>query len=76
MSDDAGVRHSDKTDRWELLKKEVYTPNEAADVLNMREDTILRAAFGGDLKARIIHGDVVSVTRTDLVAWLKWRESN
>lgn len=61
---------------WDLLNTELYTPEEAARVLNLREDLILRAAFGGDLKATIINGDVISITRTDLVAWLKWREGH
>lgn len=59
---------------WELLHQEVYSPREAAEVLNISERIILKDAFGGDLKATIINGDVVSVTRTDLVAWVKWRE--
>lgn len=63
-------------DLYELLHQEKYTPEEAAHVLNMRLRTILAAAFGGDLKAEIISGDVISITRTDLVAWLKWRENH
>lgn len=61
---------------WELLHQEVYSPEEAAEVLNLRESMLLKAAFGGDLKATIVNGDVVSIARTDLVAWLQWRERN
>lgn len=61
---------------WDLLHKEVYTPQEAAEVLNISERIILKSAFGGDLRATIIRGDVISVTRTDLVAWLKWRDGH
>ncbi|MCO5215360.1 MAG: helix-turn-helix domain-containing protein [Thermomicrobiales bacterium] len=61
---------------WELLHQEVYSPEEAAEVLNLRESMLLKAAFGGDLKATIVNGDVISIARTDLVAWLKWREQN
>lgn len=59
----------------ELLKQETYTPEEAADVLNMRQRTIFSAAFGGELKARIVNGDIVEITRTDLVDWIRRRES-
>lgn len=59
---------------WDLLHKEVYTPQEAAEVLNISDRMILKAAYGGDLKAVIINGDVVEVTRTDLVDWVKRRE--
>lgn len=60
---------------YELLKQEVYTPEEAAEVLNMKQRTIFSAAFGGELKAEILNGDVISVTRTDLVNWLQRREN-
>lgn len=56
-----------------LLKKDTYTPQEAAEVLQMRERTILSAAYGGELKARIINHDVVSINRGDLIAWLRSR---
>lgn len=59
---------------WDLLKQQSYSPEEAAEVLNLPKRLILTAAFGGDLKAEIISGDVIDITRTDLVAWLLWRE--
>lgn len=74
MSDD--IKTSESNDRWELLHHDVYTPQQAAEVLHMSERTILNAAYGGDLPAVIINGDVVEITRSDLVAWLKWRENN
>ena len=77
MSDEAQVRHTTGSNQlWDLLKQEIYTPQEAARVLNLHERVILSAAFGGDLKARIVKGDVIDITRTDLVAWLKWRENH
>lgn len=60
---------------WDLLHQEVYTPQQAAQVLNLSERIILSAAYGGDLKATIIKGDVVEMTRTDLVDWLQRREN-
>lgn len=68
-------KQHDANHLYDLLKMEVYTPQEAAEVLNMSERLILSAAYGGDLKAVIVNGDVVEVTRTDLVAWLKARDS-
>lgn len=58
----------------ELLRREVYTPQEAAEVLQVSERVVLKAAYGGELEAVIINGDVVEVTRTNLVAWLKKRQ--
>lgn len=57
----------------ELLRKDSYSPHEAAEVLQMRERTILSAAYGGELKARIVNHDVVSIARGDLIAWLRTR---
>ena len=56
-----------------LLHLEMYTPKEAAAVLHMDEDLILNAAFGGELKAVIINGDVVEMSRADLISWIQSR---
>ena len=64
------------THLWELLHQESYLPEEAAEVLNLPERLILKSAFGGELRARIVNGDVIDISRTDLVAWLKWRASH
>ena len=58
----------------ELLKKEEYTPEEAAEVLNMRQRSIFSAVYGGELKAKMAGNDIVSISRTDLVAWLRSRQ--
>ena len=58
---------------WQLLHREEYTPREAAEVLNISEGLLLQAAFGGELKARIINGDVVSIRRADLATWWQQR---
>ena len=58
----------------DLLHQEVYTPEQAAEVLNINERNILKAAYGGELNAVIVNGDVVEITRTDLVAWVKAQE--
>jgi excisionase family DNA binding protein len=58
----------------ELLKAEEYTPEEAAEVLNMRQRTIFSAVYGGELKAKMAGNDILSITRTELVAWLRKRQ--
>lgn len=75
MTDEVRAEDSQKErDLWDLLHQEVYTPQQAAEVLNLSERIILSAAYGGELKATIIKGDVIEMTRTDLVDWLKRRE--
>jgi excisionase family DNA binding protein len=58
----------------ELLNKERYTPTEAAEVLNMRPRTILSAVYGGELKATMAGRDIVSISRTNLVDWIRRRD--
>lgn len=65
---------NNESELWDLLHQEVYTPQEAAEVLNISERVILKAAYGGELEAVIVNGDVVEVTRTNLVAWVKAQE--
>jgi len=74
---DSGSRakkHEAEVGRIEsLLKKETYSPQEAAEVLGMRERAINAAAFGGELKAYIVNHDIVSIDRADLIDWLRRR---
>lgn len=58
----------------DLLRQEEYTPEEAAEVLNMRQRTIFSAVYGGELKAKMAGNDIVSISRSDLVAWLRRRQ--
>lgn len=58
----------------ELLRHEEYTPEEAAEVLNLRQRTIFSAVYGGELKAKMVGNDIVSISRSDLVAWLRRRQ--
>ncbi len=58
----------------ELLRHEEYTPEEAAEVLNMRQRTVFAAVYGGELKAKMAGNDIVSISRTDLVDWLRRRQ--
>lgn len=58
----------------ELLNQETYTVPEAAEVLNMAQRRILSAVYGGELKATMAGHDIVSISRTELVAWLRRQE--
>lgn len=58
----------------ELLNQEYYTAAEAAEVLNMGQRTILSAAYGGELHATMVGHDIVSISRSDLVDWIRRRE--
>jgi hypothetical protein len=40
----------------------------------MRQRTIFSSVYGGDLKAKMAGNDIVSISRTDLVAWLRSRQ--
>lgn len=55
----------------ELLHKERYTPAEAAETLNIRQRRLFSAVFGGELDAHVVNGDVVFITRTALVKWIR-----
>ncbi|HEU0115984.1 MAG TPA: hypothetical protein VFQ80_14960 [Thermomicrobiales bacterium] len=54
----------------ELLHRERYTPEEAADLLQMGVDVLRHAAFAGELDAEIVDHDIVWLRREDLLAWL------
>ncbi|HWV24624.1 MAG TPA: helix-turn-helix domain-containing protein [Thermomicrobiales bacterium] len=56
-----------------LLKQETYSPQEAAEILGVRERTINSAVYGGELKAYVVNHDIVSIDRADLIAWLRNR---
>lgn len=58
----------------ELLNQERYTPAEAAEVLNMGQRRILSAVYGGELNATMAGHDIVSISRSDLVDWIRRRE--
>ena len=74
MSDDQPAISRDTTERIEdLLHRDVYTPEEAAEVLGIGARQIYAAAFRGELKANIVGRDVVSIDRADLVDWVRNR---
>jgi excisionase family DNA binding protein len=54
----------------QILQQDTYTPEEAAYLLGIDNDTIYTAAQRGDLKATFVGNDLVSIERGDLVDWL------
>jgi hypothetical protein len=57
----------------ELLHRSVYSPEEAATLLDMDVRQIHAAAYRGELKAHIIGKDIVSIERGELIRWLRER---
>lgn len=57
----------------ELFRKEIYTPEEAADLAGVSLDFIYQAAHRGTLKTFMVGQDVVSIKRSDLIDWMKVR---
>jgi nucleotide-binding universal stress UspA family protein len=55
----------------ELLLREEYSLREAAELVGTDLHIIYQAALRGELKAKVVNHDVVSIRRADLVAWLK-----
>lgn len=53
-----------------LLEKNIYHPEELAELLGMDIDVIYQAAHRGNLKALKIGHDIISFTRADVVVWL------
>jgi excisionase family DNA binding protein len=57
----------------QILQKDTYTPEEAAYLLGIDNDTIYTAAQRGDLQATFAGNDLISIERSDLVRWLENR---
>ncbi len=66
------VHHS----AYELLQQERYTPEEAAELLEIGIDIVRHAAFTGELRAQIIGHDIISICRVDVLAWLGLDEAS
>lgn len=75
MTEELNLKH-EVSHYEELLHQDAYAPEEVAELLHIPERWVLKAAFGGELKAEIINGDVIEVTRHDLVEWIKRRKNS
>lgn len=56
-----------------LYHKEVYTPEEAAELASVNIDVIYQAVHRGTLNAVVVGHDVISIERGDLVQWMTMR---
>ncbi len=57
----------------DLLQQDRYTPDEAAELLEIGIDVVRHAVFTGDLRAQVVEHDIISIDRVDVLAW--WRAS-
>ncbi len=57
----------------DLLRKEEYTPEELATLLEVDPHVIRRAAREGQLRATMVGDDVVSISREAALQWLASR---
>ena len=54
----------------ELLRQDHFTPEELAELLSMDINLVREEAFAHRLKATIMHGDIVRISRDDVLRWL------
>lgn len=54
---------------YELLQHDVYTPEEVSQLLGIGIDQVRHAVFSGQLPAKIVGEDIVSIRREDVVNW-------
>lgn len=59
----------------ESLHHDHYSVQELARLLDMGESTIEHAVFSGDLKAQMADHHIVSILRSDALAWLRVRNA-
>jgi hypothetical protein len=56
---------------YELMWQDRYTPEEAAELLQIGIDVLRHAAFTGELPSQIIEHDIISLQRDDVLTWLR-----
>ncbi|MEZ4499657.1 MAG: hypothetical protein R2839_06180 [Thermomicrobiales bacterium] len=54
----------------ELFESADLTPEELSELIDMPLNAIRMAAFSGELKAKIVNHDIISINRDDALAWL------
>jgi hypothetical protein len=57
----------------ELLRRDLYTPEEVADLLEFDVNFVRHAAFTGDLRAYVVDHHILGIRRADVLAWLARR---
>ncbi len=63
------AEHPDKS-MEQLFESKVLTPEELSELVDIPLNRIRTAAFSGELKAKIVNHDIVSIDRDDALAWL------
>jgi hypothetical protein len=53
----------------ELQHQQVYTLEEAAEVLLISVNVVRHAVFTGELPAQVVGHDVVAINRQEMLAW-------
>jgi excisionase family DNA binding protein len=71
--DDIKETAASRVNYSELLRKDHYTPDEAAYLLGIDNDVINQAVHRGRLPALMVGNDIISIKRGDLVHWLETR---
>lgn len=56
---------------WDLLQHDHYTPKQLARLVGVEPALVCEAVFHGHLKATVINHHVVSIGRSDAIAWLR-----
>ncbi len=56
-----------------LLHAEAYTEEELSSLVGIGVDVIRRAARGGQLRARVVNDEVISIQRDDALEWMRTR---
>jgi excisionase family DNA binding protein len=67
------VRKIDRT-AAELLHADEYTPEELSELTGIGLDVVRRAVHDGNLPARKIEHDIISIRRLDALNWMESRE--
>ena len=57
----------------DLFESAVLTPEELAELVDIPLSVIRTAAFAGQLKAKIVNHDIISINRDDALSWLASR---
>lgn len=56
-----------------LLHAEAYTEEELSSLVGIGVDVIRRAAREGQLNARVVNDEVISIRREDALEWMRTR---
>jgi hypothetical protein len=55
----------------ELILQDSYTPEELAVLADVTVDAVRTACYSGQCKANIVNHDIISIERSDAIAWME-----